>query len=633
MALRFPSFESFVKGTLDTLKRFPLPLFSSILASSICIYLIDVEWDHKNKLDYLWKIAMCCWIGLNLFLSMSLISERRNHGAVQKYAAQILGVLLLVGYYFLLPEFRRMTITDGTRYALFTTGLHLLVSFSPFIARGEINGFWQFNKTLFLRFLLSALYSGVLYLGLALALLAIDKLFNADVKWVRYMQLWYFLAGVFNTWFFLAGVPKNMDELETVTDYPKGLKIFTQFVFLPLVAIYLVILYAYGIKIIIQWELPKGWVSWLVNAFSVFGILSLLLIYPIRNDEGNKWISTFSRWFYRALFPLILLLGVAIGKRVMQYGITENRYFVLVVALWLTGIAIYFLFSSTKNIKIIPVTLFFIAFLSSFGPWSAFNISEKSQVNRLEKLLSDEKILVEGKIKKKTDTVSDKGGRQIVAIVHYLNDHHHFEAIKPWFTQNLDTILASKDSNEYVYETGKILALMGLEDNYYYGYRDEDRDEDDTLTLKNFYYYAKNNEQQAVPVSGFDYSCNFNSSFYEGDNSTYYNNYYEIHFGKDSAQVKYSKDKKGFVFAKNGKDVLFFDLKEFVKKISDYNKEHKKHQYDQYIPKELMLFETQNDSVRIKLYVNNVSGTKSKKETKISQVSGMMLLRIGAEKK
>lgn len=630
MAFQFPSLSAVIKGTLDTLKRFPLPLLSAIVGSGICIYIIGMKWDVQKNFEYLWKIVMCCGLGLNLFLALCLISERRNHGAAQKYLLQILALVLVVGYYFLLPEFRKMTVSDATRYTLFSTALHLLVAFSPFIARGEINGFWQFNKTLFLRFLLSALYSGVLYLGLALALLAIDQLFNADIKGERYGQLWFFLSGIFNTWFFLAGVPKNLDELETNTDYPKGLKIFTQFVLLPLVAIYLLILYAYGIKIIIQWELPKGWVSWLVNAFSVFGILSLLLIWPIRNDEGNKWISAFSRWFYRALFPLIVLLGVAIGRRVMQYGITENRYFVLIVALWLAGIATYFLLSTTKNIKVIPVTLFIIAFLSSFGPWGAFSVSEKSQVNRLEKLLTEEKILVDGKIKKATDTISDKNGRQIASIVHYLDDHHGFDDIKHWFKENLDTLLAPKDSNDYVYDTGKILGLMGVEDNYYYGYRDGERDEDDTITLKNFYYYAENNNQHAVSVAGFDYSCNFNSYFYDEENSYYNNNYYQIHFGNDSGVVKYSKDKKSFIFAKNGKDVLQFDLNDFVKKIADYNKVHKKYQYDQYIPRDMMLVEALNDSVRMKLYITNISGTKSKKEIKITQLNGMMLLKLGS---
>ena len=631
MAFQFPSISDVIRGTLNTAKRFPLPLLSALAASSICIYIVGIKWDEQRKIEYLWKIVMCCWLGLNLFLSMCLISERRKDGMLLKYLIQLLGIGVLVGYYFFLPDFKQMTITDGARYALFTTGLHLLVAFSPFIARGEINGFWQFNKNLFLRFLLASLYSGVLYLGLSLALLAIDQLFNADIKWERYMQLWYFLAGIFNTWFFLAGVPKNLDELDSVVEYPKGLKIFTQFILLPLVAVYLLILYSYGIKIIIQWELPKGWVSWLVNAFSVFGILSLLLIYPIRNDEGNTWIKIFSRWFYRALFPLIILLGVAIGKRVMEYGITENRYFVLIVALWLTGIAVYFLLSKEKNIKVIPVTLCVIAFLSSFGPWGAFSVSEKSQVSRLEKVLTETGILVNGKIKKKNenDTITFKQGKQITSIVHYLDQHHGFNAIKPWFAINIDSLLAPKDTLDYyVYGASTVLQQMGVEDNYYDYYRDDERNDEDTAMMKNFYYYAENTSQQAVSVAGFDYSCNFNSYFYEEHNTYYNENYYQIHFGKDSGMVKYSKDKKDFVFAMNGKEVLQFNFMDYVKRISEYNKGHKKYPNDQTIPKEMMLYEAQNDSILIKMYVSNLQGEKSKKEIKITQIGGMMLLKL-----
>ncbi len=632
MAFRFPSISSLLKKAVDTFRRFALPLLSAVVGAAICMYMIDIKWDEQKKLTYLWKIVMCSGLGLNLFLSMCLISERRKDGPALKYLIQLFGLLVLAGYYFILPDFSKMTVSTASQYSLFTVGLHLLVSFSPFIGKGEMNGFWQFNKTLFLRFLLSVLYSGVLYLGLALALLAVDQLFGADIKGERYGQLWFFLAGIFNTWFFLAGIPKDLDELEMTMDYPKGLKIFTQFILLPLLAVYIIILYAYGIKILIQWELPKGWVSWLVNAFSVFGILSLLLIWPIRNDEGNKWISTFARWFYRALFPLIVLLGVAIGKRVMQYGITENRYFVLVVALWLAAMACYFLFSRTKNIKTIPVTLSLIAFLSSFGPWGAFSVSETSQVNRLEKLLTQEKILVNGKIKKSNDSIDDKSGRQIVSIVHYLDEHHGFNKIKPWFSENLDSLFTPKDSNDYVYKAGKVLALLGVEDNYYYGYRDDERDDEDTTTVKNFYYNSRYDDQQAVSVAGFDYTCSFNSNFYTGVDQNYYDNYYLIHFSSDSGKIKFNKERRDFAFTKNGKEVLRFDLFDFVKKISDYNKSHNKHQYNQ-IPKEMMLFEAQNDSVRLRLFLNSISGTRSKKEININDISGMLLLKIGTTQK
>jgi hypothetical protein len=43
--------------------------------------------------------------------------------------------------------------------------------------------------------------------------------------------------------------------------------------------------------------------------------------------ETNEWIRTFTKRFFFALFPLIVLLILAVGRRVSEYGVTENRYF------------------------------------------------------------------------------------------------------------------------------------------------------------------------------------------------------------------------------------------------------------------------------------------------------------------
>jgi hypothetical protein len=107
------------------------------------------------------------------------------------------------------------------------------------------------------------------------------QLFQVDIKDKYYFDLFIIISGIFNTWFFLSGVPENLPSLEDETSYPKGLKIFTIYVLLPLVCIYLVILYAYAGKILITTQWPVGWVAYLVIAFSIFGILSFLLIYPL----------------------------------------------------------------------------------------------------------------------------------------------------------------------------------------------------------------------------------------------------------------------------------------------------------------------------------------------------------------
>lgn len=512
---KLPSIKGFLSEAFIAFKRFPLAILVSIVGTLTGIYLINCDYYvREHEMDYLWKLIMCCYLGLNFFISIDLFSESKNTSRLKHYLLMASGLILLIIYYFTLPDFSRFTTQDIARYILFVIGLHLLVSISPFISNGHLNGFWQFNKSLFIRILTSALYTSVLFIGLALALLAIEKLFKVDIKDRYYFDLWWLLAGIFNTWFFLSGIPKETQHLDALSDYPKGLKIFTQFVLLPLIAIYLIILYAYGIKISAAVELPKGWVSYLVLSFSVVGILSILLIWPIRNIEGNNWIKKINTWFYIALCPLITLLGLAIYERVSEYGITENRYFIILLTLWLTAITIYFLVSKLKNIKLIPISLCLIAFLSSFGPWSAFSVSEHSQRKRLENLLIQEKILVDGKIKKAQPLLSNKNAAKINDLVGYFDDVHGFNSLQPWFTVNLDSIFNAADTNKYnVYRRGIICELLGVDT-----YSSYDYDGRRSYTIHKTYLPSN----RATAVQGYDYFHQMNEYFYERyDNSDY----------------------------------------------------------------------------------------------------------------
>jgi hypothetical protein len=65
---------------------------------------------------------------------------------------------------------------------------------------------------------------------------------------------------------FLAGFPRDFSNPATISDYPQGLKIMTQYVLLPLVTLYLLILYAYLAKVIFTAHWPSGWVAYLVLA-------------------------------------------------------------------------------------------------------------------------------------------------------------------------------------------------------------------------------------------------------------------------------------------------------------------------------------------------------------------------------
>jgi hypothetical protein len=495
--IKFPSIKSLATQVGDIIKRFPLSVLSSIILTTCFIYLTHQGWDFKVEKYFFWgKLAMCSALGLSLFLATALLSEAKGHNRKGRITVQLITLAVIAVYYFTIDRYEDFNIDAFTRYTLYIIATHLFVAFAAFTGTNKINGFWQFNKTLFLRALLSALYTCVLYGGIALAFWLMDDLLHIEIKYTKYAYMWYVLSGVLNTLIFLAGVPKDLPALESDTSYPKGLKAFTQFVLLPLVTLYLLILYAYFAEIIIHWKLPKGYVSYLVISFSIMGILSLLLIYPIRDKEGNTWIKIFSRWFYVALYPLIVLLGISIYNRISEYGITEHRYFIMVLALWLVFIAAYFLLSKKENIKIIPITLCVFSLLTSTGPWGAFSVSRHSQKNRLEKLLTTNGILVNEKIVKAPKQVTDSVRENITSILRYLDEAHSLKMLQPWFSINIDSIHST--SWGYSEKADTLLKIMDVSE--YSNYSSSDG---------SFELEAETKSNTSFSIKGFDYYSNF----------------------------------------------------------------------------------------------------------------------------
>jgi hypothetical protein len=269
------------------------------------------------------------------------------------------------------------------------------------------------------------------------ALLALDKLLGIKLPDGSYAKLWFAIVFMFNTWFFLSGVPDDFAALDARTDYPAGLRILTQYVLIPIVTIYLVILTLELGKVLLTRVWPSGWIGYLVTSAAGVGMLSWLLVYPLETRESYAWVKTFTKGFYIALMPSIVMLWMALWKRVAEYGITEPRYFPIVFSIWLAAIALYYTTSRSRNIKVIPASLCALALLTFAGPWGAYAVSRASQVNRLQGLLTRNDLLRDGHLRPATHDVSLADEREISSGFHYLLETHGRESVSSWFTDSI----------------------------------------------------------------------------------------------------------------------------------------------------------------------------------------------------
>jgi hypothetical protein len=371
-------------GMFSALTRFPWNILCGGTGAACAIAAIHSE--HNDWfVGQCTRLAMTTAVGMPLFFSLRMLRECAAR--VTRWPIEILGLPLLAAWFFAQPE----RPFDGPeiviiRWLLLLATLHFFAAVSAYIRGKEGVGFWQFNRRLFLRFCLATLYTGVLTIGLELALLSADKLFELKLG-KAYGDLFFIMIGCFHPTFFLAGVSRDFAALDADTEYPRGLKAFTQFALAPLVAVYAAILYAYAVKIVITRNWPHGWVALPVLLLSGTGILAFLLLYPLRARAEEKWAIWFTQNFPRALAPLAILLLLSLRVRIAEYGVTEERYLGVVAGIWIFVWALIFIAKKNAGIRWIPSSLAVICMLAAFGPWSAGAVSKASQLRRIARVL------------------------------------------------------------------------------------------------------------------------------------------------------------------------------------------------------------------------------------------------------
>ena len=485
---KFPSFQNVLKAIQKTVLRFPLEVLTAIIGTILAIILNEIKYDNPNR-EFYEKALMSSSLCLVLFLSVSLFFLSSNKKPILRFITSLILGSLIVAFIFSFRE--KITQTEFQQFFVLNIALHLLVSFAGFLPKKyNQEEFWEFNKQLFLRILTSGLYSIVLYGGLALAILAVEKLFNFEFYDKIYLYIFFSIFGIFNTIFFLSGVPEiENEEIPLQLNYPKGLKNFTQYVLLPLISLYLVILICYEAKILVTLSLPVGWVSYLVLAFAITGILSFLLVHPIANENGNLWMRTFNRWFYFLLIPLLGLLFWAILYRINLYGFTHERYYVLLLSIWLAVIVAYFLIQKQPKIKFIPISMCIAGLFSIVGPQSADSVSKYSQLSRFETYLQ------------KTDSkkLTFEQEQELSSIVHFLDKNYGFEVMLPYADKKLDK-LYKKDKDPGI---NQIMENLGFE------YRSEYARKDDKNDSFSYYYYESDNNV-VENIHGYDFIFTIN---------------------------------------------------------------------------------------------------------------------------
>ena len=431
------------KGFIAVLYRFPLAVLSAFVCASTASILLEPEiQENVATFSRLIKLAFASGLGISTFILTGLIAE--NVGgkfSIRGLLVSAAGLFFVLGFGLFIPIDDQGRVLDAFWIRLLMVGgiTHLGIAVCPYLRLIKTDSaLWEYNKLLLIRFLLSAFCSGVFFVGVALALVSIDELFGVDIEDENYARIWFFCTFVLATCLFLGGVPTKEERLQLVAEYPKWLHFFCKFILLPLVVLYFGILYAYAIKIVVTWSWPDGMVGIPVFILAAVGGLTGLLIWPLtRLEPVSKWAKSFWRFYFPLILPLGILLLLALQRRIGDYGFTEIRYLGLVLACWLLAIAVYYTVKPGGSFRVVPWSLIAALIVCSWGPLSPSQVAFKSQWKRLNVLLEQESLLVDGTLTPNPHQVDDSIYRDLNSVIQYLHGSYGGKPFAP-LIENVD---------------------------------------------------------------------------------------------------------------------------------------------------------------------------------------------------
>lgn len=372
------SFFDWLKHIAGASRRFPVAV---LLLAFLTGYLIclahDIGHDKKWTFFYIFYPAT----GALLAVSLQLLTEDFK-SRVAAFVTQVMIHALWLGVSLYLTQFERFSLPQNIAVGATVVTMGLSMFLACFFRKGYDVPFWNFAWRTMAALLAGIFVGAVLTFGLDLFVQSLNWLFGVKIKNAVFMDIPAFCMVLVAPLLAMGQIPQGDDKHDHgVVAYSGYIKGVAQYLFVPLLLLYMTTLYVYAAKILFTWQLPVGWVSYLVSASMLGMVILIFITYPVQHEQGKSFFKSMTRWLPLAMLPLLALMTVAIGRRLSDYGITVSRLYVLVFNIWCYVVCIGLMICRNKRIWWVPASFAVVLFLISVGPQSIANIT-RNQLTR-----------------------------------------------------------------------------------------------------------------------------------------------------------------------------------------------------------------------------------------------------------
>lgn len=193
----------------------------------------------------------------------------------------------------------------------------------------------------------------------------------------------------------------------------------------------MLVMYLYIFIIITSYELPRGYISLICCTLTAFGLICYIVACKTTPTKQSKIWQKIHANIPWLLLPLQILLTVAIGRRINDYGVTILRCYIVLINLWSYAICVYLIICKDKALRCIPASFMTMMFVFTSTPLSCSNYVLWQLKTDIRSVINNEKNPFYRGIQE------DK--------ILYLNEIYGCEAVQEFYTVEKEVVFSSTE--------------------------------------------------------------------------------------------------------------------------------------------------------------------------------------------
>lgn len=441
---------AFAEGIGLALARFPVT--SAAIAAFAAMLSLEIENVHPLGEAQWWRTETALVCAGAAAAVVALFGESRR-AAVSLRLGTSLAVAVVVG----------ALVLFGARLGVFAPPLVaaacLAVPLAPHVVGSSPLRFWTFVHWGAFGAALAFVSVLLFVLGLTAILEMVRYLFDIGIPQRAYEHLYVVACAFVGPLFALGRVPRDLTEeavvLAPATDrLSSGLGVLQDWIAAPLALVVALVLHVYVAKIAATGELPKNQVGWIVGSFALFALSVRVAAHPFLR-VGGAATRLFGRVWTATLVLPTALLAYALWLRIVDQGVTAERYYLALAALSAAAIVLAQLPQRVRgDIRVMAAIPVALLALSSFGPWGVSATVGRSQTALLRK---ETPTLGQGGAL--ADRLNDEQRQTVRSRIQALNEVGALPALLPYLGEADRTAVISRDEGE---QDTELLDRLGL---------------------------------------------------------------------------------------------------------------------------------------------------------------------------